>query len=292
MDKENKLVKKVKRLLKRLGTPRWLHRFGPKKYEFYQHLVALLVRFFCQLSYRRVKQLMDLLGLCCPSKSALQYTAKKLNQAFWSRVLRATSGTPYLVAIDSTGFSRTKPSYHYLRRIDGKMPNIPIKVSTAFDTRKKKFCAAKIRLLPSHDIKDVKFLIKQGKPHIIVADKAYDANWVHEHCLKEGIIAHIPIREKGKPKHHSLSARRKAAKQFNRRVYHRREMAESGNSSIKRKFGFSVSSQKARTIRTEVYGRLTCHNIFSWLLRDLGLNRFLSETCERSEHTFWLLRLF
>ncbi len=76
MEKETKLVKKVKRLLRRLGWPRWLHHFGPKKYEFWQHLVALLLRFFCRLSYRRVKQLLDLLGMICPSKSSLQRTAK------------------------------------------------------------------------------------------------------------------------------------------------------------------------------------------------------------------------
>ena len=59
MKKEIRLVNKVKRLLRRLGMPRWLHHFGPKKYEFYQHFAALLVRAFCQLSYRRVKQLFD-----------------------------------------------------------------------------------------------------------------------------------------------------------------------------------------------------------------------------------------
>jgi transposase len=268
--KENRLIKKVKRLIRRLGCPRWLHRFGPKTYEFYQHLCALLVRYFCQLSYRRIKQLFNLLDITCPSKSALQYTSAKIKSTFWQKALKATSGSPYLIAIDSTGFSRTNPSYHYLRRIDGKIPKCYVKASVAFDTRRKKYCAAKIRVLPAHDIRDVKYLLKKCEPKVLVADKAYDANWLHEYCKKENIRAYIPIRKWGKPRHKNMSARMKAAKNFKERIYHRRELVESGNSSIKGKYGSSVRSKKVRTIRTEIYGRLTCHNLFSYFQRLLG----------------------
>ena len=181
-----------------------------------------------------------------------------------------------MAAIDSTGFSRTNPSYHYLKRVNGAMPKIPIKLSTAFDTRKKKFVAAKIRVLPSHDIKDTKTLIKKCSPNVLVADKAYDANWLHEYCSEKDIRAHIPLRNKGRPRFKRWTARRNASKHFNLRTYHRREMVESGNSSIKRKFGSSVSSKKATTVRSEVYGRLVCHNLFSYLRYYLGLNRFIS----------------
>ena len=208
---------------------------------------------------------MDLLCLRCPTKSSLQRTAQKLDSRFWDRVLKATSSNPYIVAVDSTGFARTNPSYHYLKRINGALPKIPVKVSIAFDTRTKKAIAARIRVLPSHDICDVISLLKLSKPKIVVADKAYDANWLHERCQEQGIKAHIPIRNYGKPRFHRWDSRQKAAKFFKTRTYHRREMAESGNSSIKRTMGSSVSSKKARTIRTEIYGRLTCHNIFSWL---------------------------
>jgi len=273
MNKENKLIKKVKRLLKRLRCPRWLHNYGPKIYEFYEHFAALLIRFFCRLSYRRAKKLLDLVGIRCPSKSSLQRTAQKLDSSFWNQVLSITSGKSYIVAIDSTGFSRTNPSYHYLRRINGALPKIPVKASIAFDTRKKKVVAAKIRVLPSHDIRDAIDLLKQSKPQILVADKAYDASWLHEYCQDNNIRAHIPIREYGKPRNHHWNARQKARKYFRLRTYHRREMVESGNHSIKQTMGSSVSSKKARTIRTELYGRLACHNIFYWLLGDSGLIR-------------------
>ena len=264
MEKETKLVKKLKRLLKRLGMPRWLHRYGPKSYELVHHLAGLLIRAYAHLSYRRVVKLFDLLGIKCPSKSALQYTAAKLNTNFWSRILKSTSGQTYIAAIDGTGFSRTHPSYYYLKRIDGKMPRVPVKMSVAFDTRKKKFCAAKLRVLASHDIKDAKTLIKKSKPKILVADKAYDALWLHQFCSQRKIKAHIPLRKWSKPRFKNMGARMKAAKHFRTRTYHRRELVEASFSSIKRKYGTSVSSRSARTIRAELYGRLACHNIFSF----------------------------
>ena len=266
MKKEERLVNKIKRLLRRLGCPRWLHRYGPKTYEFFDHLLALLLRAFCRLSYRRVKKLFNLLGMKCPSKSALQYTSAKLDSSFWQKVLKATSGNPYLVAIDSTGLSRTNPSYHYLKRIDGKMPKVPVKLSTAFDTRKKKFCAAKIRVLPAHDIKDAKFLLRNSNPKIAVADKGYSSEKLYEFADDQNILLMIPKKSNAKRGHY----RKKMSKHFRIRTYHRRELVESSNSSIKRCYGSSVSSKAVRTIRTEVYARLACHNLFFWIYGLLG----------------------
>ncbi len=263
MKKEERLVNKIKRLLRRLNVPRYLHRFGPKTYEFYEHLQALIVRVLCKLSYARAKHLLDILGIRCPSKSALHYTMQRISSAFWQKMLELTSsGVHYLIALDSTGFSRVNPSYHYLRRINGAMPKIPVKLSCTFDTKKKKFCAAKISVLPRHDIKDAELLIGKTNPRIVVADKAYDANSLHKYCNENDIIAHIPIRDYGKVKHNHYSARRKASKHFKLRTYHRRELIESGNSALKRKYGTSVSSRSARMIRAELYLRLNCHNLF------------------------------
>ena len=260
--------------------PRWLHKYGPKKYEFFEHLAALLMRFFNKLSYVRVVQLFDLLGIKCPSKSALQATSAKLGSVFWQKVLKATSGTPYIVAIDSTCFSRTNPSYHYLKRIDGKIPKVPVKLSCAFDTRKKKFCAAKIRVLKAHDIKDAKHLLKHSNPKIGVLDKAYKSEKLNEYAHERKIILMVPKKtNEVKPGFFT----KKMNKTFRLRTYHRRELVESGNSAIKRKYGSSVSSRKARTIRTEIYGRLTCHNLFLWLNRLSGWSR-----CRSGDIRHWL----
>lgn len=264
MKKEEKLILKVKRLLRRLGMPRWLHHYGPKTYELYRHIVALLIRAFCRLSYRRTKKLLDLLGIVCPSKSALQYTAAKLNKGFWTRLLRATSLNPYLVALDSTGLSRTNPSYHYLRRIDGKMPKLYVKLNCSFDTSRKKFCSAEVRILPRHDSKDAKKLLACN-PKIVVADKAYNVESLYRFCEEEGILFMSPPKKKVK----RGWARKKMHQRFRTRTYHRRQLIEAGFSALKRKFGVSVSSKNAKTIRSEVYLRLVCHNLLKRLLLSL-----------------------
>ena len=244
--------------------PRWLHRYGPKKYQLYEHVCALLVRLYSRLSYRRAKQLLDLLGISCPSKSALQWNMARLGTAFWQKAIKATSPNPYCVAIDSTGFPRTNPSYHYLKRIDGKIPQKYVKLSVAFDTRKKRFCDAKARVLPVHDIRDAPSLMRRGK--IFVADKAYNAESLYERAFETQKMFMSPAK-KGV---HNGFYRRKMQRQFRTKTYNRRQLIEAGFSSIKRKFGSSVSSKKARTIRSEVYGRLACHNLFGRLHRLFG----------------------
>lgn len=262
-NKEARLINKVKRLIKRLGMPRGLNRFGPKKYELYHHLSALLVRSFCKLSYERTVKLLRMLEIICPSKSALHDRMSKLPSWLWNKAIKITSGIKhYLIALDGTGFSRTNPSYHYLRRINGALPRIPVKLSAAFDTKTKKWCAAKIRVLPAHDIKDAEYLIRISNPKKVAADKAYDSGNLHRYCHENKIEAHIPLRDYGKVRHGNMSYRIKASKWFRARTYHRRELIESGFHSIKIKYGASVTSKKAKTIRAEVLGRLLCHNLF------------------------------
>lgn len=260
MKKEEKLVNKVKRLIRRANIPRYLHRFGPKTYEFCEHLQALLTKAYCKLSYARVKHLFDLLGIRCPSKSALHYTMQRISSALWNKLLELTSSSKhYLLALDSTGFTRVNPSYHYLRRINGALPKVPVKLSCSFDTSKKKFCSAKISVLPKHDIKDAKHLLQRTNARIVVADKAYDANWLHRYCLDRGIKTCIPVRSFNGT-HYRNTLRKRLAKKIKLRTYHRRELIESGFFGLKQKYGNSVSSRSARMIRAELNSRLVCYN--------------------------------
>lgn len=260
--REIKLVNKVKRFIRRLGVPRFLNKYGPKKYELYIYLVCLLIRTYSNLSYRRTVKLLDLLGFICPSKSSLQCMMRRIPSYLWNKALEITSGfTHHIIAIDSTGLSRINPSYYYLRRIDGKLPRKHVKLSSSYDTRNKKFCSAKVRIIPRHDIKDMKYLIKRSNPRIVVADKGYDSENIHEYCYLNNIEVHIPIRKYSKGRHKNLGYRIKASKLFRLRTYHRRELIECGFSSIKRKYGSSIRSKGAKTIKADVLSRLLCHNL-------------------------------
>lgn len=270
MNKQNKLINKVKHLIKKAGLPRWLHRYGPKKYEFWHHAIALIIKQECKLGYRRVSNLLNMLGITVPTYSALAKMFKRLDWRIWQLLLKMTNSQKLnIVAIDGSGMSRPLPSPYYYRRIDKPYPiEIPLKLSIAIDTRTKKIVSLRLRAKSAHDIKDAKYLIRNlpSKPKKIVADKGYDANWLHVFCRERGIQAVIPIRNYGKPRVGITRLRYTAMETFRKRTYHRREMVESVFGAIKRKFGASVSSLLAHTRRAEIYCRAIAHNIISYYL--------------------------
>ena len=267
---DNKLVKKVKCLLRKAGTPRWLHHFGPKKYEFWQHAIALLVKQECRLSYRRTTRLLSSLGWLVPTYSALAKMVKRLPLDLWQRLLAATCQPAWLAAVDGTGLSRTSASPYYVKRIDREPDKRFVKLSIMVDTRRKKVLALHVRAKPAHDIKDVKQLLKLAPtPGKLLADKAYDAEWLHELAFSKGITTMIPIRKgtfRGFYRHKMLRL-------FRKRTYNRRSMVESVFSALKRKYGSSVSCRTARTQRAEVYCRAILHNITTAIKRHFQLCR-------------------
>jgi len=279
MKEKEKLINKVKRLVKRAGFPRWLHHFGPKKYEFWNHGLAWIVKQECKLGYRRVTRLLRGLGLKCPCPSALCTSFNKLAFHLWQKLLDATTGNKLnLIAIDGTGISRPLPSPYYTKRIDRPYPmEVPLKLSIAVDTKTKKIISLRLRARPRHDIIDAKYLIKRlpSKPNCIVADKGYDAEWLHQYCMYKGIKACIPRRAGTKPRV-GVTRLRFSQKHYHKKRYGRREMVESIIGAIKRKFGASVSSVKFSSQRAELYCRAIAHNINIQILKLFERNRFVT----------------
>ena len=264
MKKEAKLVNKVKRLIRKAGLPRWLHRFGPKKYEFWQHCIALIIKQECRLGYRRVSRLLNWLGHKTPSYSALAKMVKRVHWSLWQKILDMTNTRKlHIIAIDGSGLSWPLPSPYYYKRIDKPYPvEIPLKFSIAVDTRTKKILSLRLRSQKAHDIRDAKYLINKlpSKPNYVVADKAYDAEWLHQYCHDRDIGVCIPRRKGSKPRV-GVTRLRYTARDYTKRRYGRREMVESVYGAIKGKFGSSVSSLSAHTRRVEMFSRAIAHNI-------------------------------
>src|SRR3989338_2268370 len=153
MEKETKLINKVKRLIRKVGLPRWLHRFGPKKYEFLDHAIAYIIKQECKLGYRRITRLLRWLGLKCPCPSALCMSFNKLPLSLWQLLLKATANNkPHIIAIDGTGMSRPLPSPYYYKRIDRPYPvEVPLKLSISVDTKTKKISSLRLRAKRKHD---------------------------------------------------------------------------------------------------------------------------------------------
>ena len=190
MKKEVKLTKKIFSLLSSAKFPRFLHQFGPKTYELAQHVFGLLVKEICQMSFKRVSNLLKMLVFDVPSYSALCKLRKKIPVKLWKDLLNLTAGVcSGDIVIGSTGLSLNNPSFHYIKRIDSPRPvKSYTKVSVAFDTKEKKFCSVRIRTKPRHDIMDVRYLLKRVKRlKNFYGDSAYDAEWLHEYCFEQGV---------------------------------------------------------------------------------------------------------
>lgn len=259
MKKEVKLLKKVSGLLKQLNQREYLHHFGPKKYKLKQHLLALLVMQICKLSFRRVESFLFLLEIKIPTYSTLCKSRKRIPVSLWDSLLNKTANFKcFSVAVDSTGFSRTNPSFHYIKRINCEKPvKRYAKLSAFFDIKRRKFIALKVRVKPRHDIKDFNYLLKRISPKELIADSAYDAESVFEKCFDNKIKAVIKLRKNVKRGFY----RRKMKKYYSEKGYHQRSLIESGFGSLKRKYGGCVYGKSFRSVNAEIYGKAIAHNL-------------------------------
>ena len=259
IENTDKLTRKIQRLLKKLNCREYLHHFGPKKFKFVHHACALLLKETLKCSFRRISKLLDLLNVKVPTYSALCKSRKRIPIAVWQKLLSLTAGfSSGKVAIDGTGFSRTNPSYHYVKRICRREPVKRYgKLSALFDIVKKKFLKLKVRARPRHDIKDARPLLSSVKGITkLYGDKGYDAESLHRYCLEKKIQTII------KPRKYSKKgwARRKQMKNFSEKEYHQRSLIESGFGSLKRKYGGFVLAKKAKAMKVEIYCKAISHN--------------------------------
>jgi len=268
MKDKNKLINKIKLLLKRAKAPKRLHRFGPKTYELWQHIFALFVKSYCQLSYRSTAYFLRQLGFSIATKSTLQRYSAKLTLPFWQTMFDKTiSNKSPIGVIDSTGLEKSKASFYYARRIDSdKRIRRYFKFSVLSSGRK--IVSLRLRSKPVHDSKDVKYLFARAKrsPSIVLMDRGYDAEWIHEFFAGNNVRSIVPVRKGWSRGFY----RKKLAVKFPQKLYNKRSGIESLFHSFKQRFGSSISSKLANTGRSEVYCRAILYNLFIWLCRLLG----------------------
>lgn len=260
MKKLTKLHRKILRILKKLKQREFLHYFGPKKYKLLDHIFAFLVMQICKLSLRRVENFLTLFDVKVPTYSALCKSRKRIPQIIWNSLLKETANfESFSVAVDSTGFSRTNPSFHFVKRIDRKNPSKRFaKLSAFFDLPLRKFVALKVRVKPRHDVLDVKSLLRQVSPtEKLFGDSAYDAEWIHEICFSKQIQTIIKPRKNVKRGFY----RRKQIKNYSEEVYNQRSLIESGFGSLKRKYGGSVFGKSWKSVNSEIYCKAISHNL-------------------------------
>lgn len=263
MEKETKLLKKLNAFKRRINLPKWLHHYGPKKYISWDILRLLILKERYHLSYRRTIEMTELFMRKIPHFTTLQKFAKKISANLLNMILlfSAKLKKVEIAAIDATGISRQYASEHYKKRIDRLKPiKQALKLSLLSDCKTNQILSLRIRAKEnSHDTKDVSYLIKKSKvkPELIVMDKGYDSEAIHNLCRKQGIYSIIPVRKgcrRGK-------YRKQMRDCFDKWLYNHRNNGESTFSAIKIKYGDSVSSKLFVTQRVQIYCKAINHNL-------------------------------
>ncbi|MDD9953626.1 MAG: transposase [Candidatus Woesearchaeota archaeon] len=258
--KKQGLLKKVSQHLRTAGIDRYLHVRGPKWYTTAELVLGLAVRERYKLSYRRAAEFLDEYYGLSLHFTTLQKAAKRLPRWFWQRVLRASAKVEsMLAAIDGTGFARSLPSEHYVRRVDGKRPQVPVKLSAMIDIESRLVLSARVRARPAHDTKDVHGLIRraQHKPWVVTMDKGYDSEPLHEWLDNKGVWSIAPTRKGCRRGQH----RKQLRDAFPQTYYDQRPIIESVFRSVKARYSGHVRGQRAHTVHAEVMMRLILHNI-------------------------------
>ena len=261
MKKEERLVNKIRRLIRRAGLPRWLHRFGPKKFLFWQLALGLLIKEVFRLSYRRAMKFLEEFYGIILHWTTLQKLRKRLALHLWQTLLAFTIESPIKVgAIDGTSLQRSNPSDHYLKRIDrDSRTSIPIYLNAMIDVVQRKFVAIRHHAKKSGEVPDVPYLVEQAKQEIglLLMDKLYDSEKLHRYLRERGIFSVVPVK-----KNWAKGQYRKQLKDyFDYCLYWQRNLVECLFSALKRLFGNHLRGLTARTQRAEIYMRLIAYNL-------------------------------
>ena len=261
MKQEERLINKVKHLLKRAGCPRWIHHFGPKKFVSWQLILGLLIKEVFRLSYRRAMKFLDEFYGIKMHWTTLQKFRKRMSLSLWQKLLAHTvEGSIEIAAIDGTSLQRSNPSAHYLKRIDReKNISIPIYFNAMVDVVRRKFVSVRHHMTKHGEVPDVKYLVKQSIQDIelILMDKLYDSEKLHRYLRDIGIFSIAPVK-----KNWARGQLRKQLKDcFDYALYWQRNLVECLFSALKRLFGNNLRSFSARTQRAEIYMRMIAYNL-------------------------------
>ena len=272
MEKKKRLDSKIKRLFRQAGHPRWLHRMGPKKFQTWVLCLGLIIKRIYQLSYRRAMRFLDEFYGIKLHWTTLQKAAKRLPKSLWQSLLAATIDFKdvYLAAGDGTGFSRSSPSHYYLRRIDRPGPiGQPVQAITLVDVQRRKFLAGSFFAKPGGEAQRMPGVHRQckEKPEILLLDKGFDAEYLHQWLNQNGTFCLAPVRKNCRRGKH----RKLMRDCFDWSLYWQRNIVESLFSALKRLFGSTVRCEQIRTQTAELFCRLIAYNI------GLRLRRFSTE---------------
>ena len=168
---------------------------------------------------------------------------------------------PENIALDGTGYTSGHCDIYYARRC-GKKRKGYIKNHIAIDTKSQLILNYNANRGPKHDsrfaISSIKQL-KKYKPHYILADKAYDTEPIRQ-TINEyvGAFDQIPLKTRAKTGHYRINS----PTIFRPLIYAERNLVETVNSVMKRKFGGELSSKSTELQNKETKFKDLIYNIY------------------------------
>jgi len=260
--------------------PNYSSKFSKRNFTQRQLLALYILKQKSKLSYEEFLEdfstrncaIEDLQLKKIPSDSTIKMFIARIEPKILEQVIiktiELTKNKNVETAIDSTGFQLEDGSYSYMKRIGTatkKRKNL--KLSGCVDTKKHLFLAVKIHKSNIHDSKDFKPLILKAKEtgkKIIFnsADKAYDCEELHEFCEEQGFVNIVPLRKKTKQFHRIHGRlRKRLARNFPEKKYHRRSIIENMWFCVKRLCGKVVFAKKWINQKKELIGKVIAYNI-------------------------------
>ncbi|MDD5420213.1 MAG: IS5 family transposase [Methanomicrobiaceae archaeon] len=242
-------------------------------------LVLLLLKERLRLDYR---SFVDLLAVMPPIRDLLHldrvphyttlHTFLQRIHSLWLTILQKkilSSAHQHgevirVAALDASGFTSAYARSSSSART-GKTRKRFLKVALAVDTDKQLILAATVTQHPTHDAALAGDLLKQShrtrKAACSVMDKGSDAESIHR-LIWEDLRADslIPIRT-GKREEIRGTYRRELARSFDTKKYHRRNIAETAFSALKRTLGESLKARTYRVQTKEIKIKLILYNL-------------------------------
>lgn len=278
-DKYKKVADFCYDLFRIAELPLHASKYSNKIYSQFKHLFLLIYKQFRKFTYEELltdlagnKELRAYLGLWrLPHYTTLIKFAKRLPAMILQKLqiaFKKIIPKPKIVAIDATGFTLDNASSHYCKRINLKTKKRPyMKTTFVVDIENFLILLTNTRKRARHDVNDATPMIKRFalhyKPEVFLADRGYDAESLFA-LVFEKLKAYPLIYQRNQdvPKHRKKGRYRKETiNQFDYGQYLQRNLIETTNSMIKKRFGSKVLSRKNKMQKVEILTRVIAYNI-------------------------------
>lgn len=269
-----KLMKITGRFLRRHDVPLHFSKSKNEKYDSHQMLILFILFCLMDIGIDRFGEWIKIMDLSIigitdkPHYSTMWRAWRRFSPRFLRKLVQwsGRGGRDKCIAVDPTHFEITRPSIAYCKRTKRNIMQEPNRKTTiATGTRSLRIIDAVLHK-DSHrngldDFQEIAGNWIQNKT--VVADTEFDAQErFHDIIIQFGGKGVAPLRHKNIPIWRTKGSRRKELRRkWPGRSYHRRPMAETLNSMIKRGMSAFLRGNTVWQQQRHFYGKCLAHNL-------------------------------